>query len=319
MNIPSISVNNDNGFTIVIDGEAFLVNLTHPQFERIKEVISKNDYESLGQILRGENDANSVLALSEKVRFDLANETVIVDGATYQSEFLTKKASQFLNFGVSLQPLKNFVSKLFQNVSKAAIDELLLFLEKTNLPLSDDGDFYAYKMTLKNGWDAHTGKSVYYEVGTTVEMPRNQVCDDRRKTCSAGLHFCSKDYLPSAYYNTERCILLKINPAHVVSIPYDYNNSKGRACEMTVVEEINIDKVSHLFKTNNPTYTDDEDEDVYYNQAVWDSLYDDLNGDDEDDEGDCCNDEDECDCDHQEIENHIFISKGEQVNKPELD
>lgn len=311
MNIPSISVNNDNGFTIVIDGETFLINLTHPQFERIKEVISKNDYESLGQILRGESDVNSVLALSEKVRFDFGNETIIVDGVTYKSEFLIKKALQFLNLGVSLQPLKNFVSKLFQNVSKAAIDELLLFLEKTNLPLSDDGDFYAYKMTKLNNWDWFSGRSVYYEVGATIKMPRNQVCDDRRRTCAAGLHFCSKDYLPSAYSNTNRCILLKINPTHVVSIPYDYNNSKGRACEMTVVEEVNMDTIRHLFEAKSPTYTDYEDDD--YDSAAPEEVWNDICGGIYEDE------DEEDDYDHQEMENHIFLSNDGEVKKPELD
>ena len=78
-----------------------------------------------------------------------------------------------------------------------------------------------------------------------VEMERNRVDDDKDNTCSKGLHFCSLDYLN--HFGGERIVILKINPRDVVSIPNDYNDSKGRACRYEIVDEIEKDKADEAF------------------------------------------------------------------------
>ena len=69
-------------------------------------------------------------------------------------------------------------------------------------------------------------------------MPRNQVNDDKNQTCSEGLHFCSQEYLGS--FGGDRVMILKINPKDVVSIPSDYNRSKGRACRYEIIAELGV-------------------------------------------------------------------------------
>ena len=70
-------------------------------------------------------------------------------------------------------------------------------------------------------------------------MERNQVDDDQNQTCSTGLHFCSQEYLN--HFGGARTVIVKINPRDVVSIPNDYNNSKGRACRYEVIGELGVD------------------------------------------------------------------------------
>ena len=77
-------------------------------------------------------------------------------------------------------------------------------------------------------------------VGDTLSMPRNAVDEDKNRTCSAGLHFCSYSYLP--HFGGERIVVVKINPRDVVAIPADYNNAKGRTCRYEVVEELAVEK-----------------------------------------------------------------------------
>jgi hypothetical protein len=67
-------------------------------------------------------------------------------------------------------------------------------------------------------------------------MERNAVDDNKDVTCSAGLHFCSRSYLD--HFGGDRIMILKINPADVVSIPSDYNDAKGRACRYEVIGEL---------------------------------------------------------------------------------
>lgn len=137
-------------------------------------------------------------------------------------------------------PLLAFIGRLMRNPSKASAAELIGFLEKNDLPITVDGYFMAYKMVRADYSSIHDRKFMN-KVGTWVEMPRDAVDGDRDRTCSTGLHFCSKEYLTSygsSNPETDRVLLLKIDPADVVSIPSDYNNAKGRACRYFIQADI---------------------------------------------------------------------------------
>jgi hypothetical protein len=110
-------------------------------------------------------------------------------------------------------------------------------LEKNNLPITPDGYFLAYKKVRANYLDVHSG-TMDNSPGRVVEMPRNKVDDNQNNTCSHGLHFCSEGYLK--HFGGERTVIVKINPADVVSIPNDYNQTKGRACRYEVIGEVGV-------------------------------------------------------------------------------
>ena len=76
---------------------------------------------------------------------------------------------------------------------------------------------------------------------------RSQVNDNPNQTCSTGLHFCSQNYL--GHFSGARVMILKINPRDVVSIPTDYDFSKGRCCRYEVIGEIGNDgeKIDNAF------------------------------------------------------------------------
>lgn len=217
--------------------------------------------------------------------------TVQFSGQEYPlEEAITKRIVKMHGEGFDATPLINFLENLYNNPSKTAVDELFLFLDATELPITQDGHFIAYKVVSKDYLDIYTGK-ISNKIGDTVEMPRFAVDDKRNNTCSSGLHFCSKDYLAhygSTKQETDRCVLVKINPADVVSIPSDYNNAKGRTCKYVVVGEMNdsdwrkvlserdynqrcvVDDYGDDFEY--PEYDSDEDEDQssrdYYNDAA---------------------------------------------------
>ena len=72
-------------------------------------------------------------------------------------------------------------------------------------------------------------------------MDRNLVDDNPESHCSSGLHFCSESYLQSFGGASNPVMILKINPADVVSIPTDYNGAKGRCMKYEVVAEVDGD------------------------------------------------------------------------------
>jgi hypothetical protein len=136
-----------------------------------------------------------------------------------------------------IEPMVNFMENLMTNPSKRAVTELYGFLEKNNLPITPDGHFLAYKKVRNDYLDIHSG-TMDNSVGKIVEMERNEVDDNKDQTCSTGLHFCSQEYLPHFGGYESRVVIVKINPADVVSIPSDYNNAKGRACRYEVIGEV---------------------------------------------------------------------------------
>lgn len=142
--------------------------------------------------------------------------------------------------GFNIEPMKKFLSNLLRNPSSSAVEELYDFIQQAELPITEDGCFIAYKIVKDDYMDIYTG-TIDNSVGAVVSMPRFKVDDNRKSTCSSGLHFCSKGYLDkygSNQRDSDRVVLVKINPKDVVSIPIDYQNAKGRCCSYTVISDI---------------------------------------------------------------------------------
>jgi hypothetical protein len=174
------------------------------------------------------------------------------------------------------------------NPSKRAVDELYTFLEHRALPVTDNGNFLAYKAVRADYTDKYSGKFLN-TIDSVLEMPRNKVDDNKENGCSYGFHAGSVDYAKDFMDRDGHLMLVEINPADVVSIPTDCQFQKLRTCKYKVVGEYEID-------LNDPVYASrfqtDQDDDV----DVWN---------DEDDDDGCCNcsecdycsiDCDDCNC-----------------------
>jgi hypothetical protein len=179
-----------------------------------------------------------------------------------------------IELGLDLDPIKKFLAKLSLNPSYRAVGELYQFLEMCNLPITSEGNFRAYKRVNSNWTDMHTG-TINNSVGQVVTMPRNEVDDDFNNGCSRGLHFGSKEYFGQSGFGNgdHRLIIVEIDPQNVVSVPKEYNFSKGRCCEYVVIEEV-IDQGfnlpnSYVNTTPPQDFEDDVDNDDYEEEQEW--------------------------------------------------
>jgi len=226
--------------------------LREKKFDEVERLSVKNVVNEF--VLKTENespDGFSVRIHNGEVMYRWKNQPETVLHNT-----MTDRVIRMAQEGYDVAPLINFMSNLLSNPSKTAVDELYLFLEATELPITSDGHLIAYKIVRDNYTSIHDPE-FRNDVGTVVEMPRNAVCDDRNKTCSYGLHFCSKAYLSSygsTDRSTDRVVLVKINPADVVSIPSDYNNAKGRASKYLIWKDIT--ETDWRTKLSQADYTD---------------------------------------------------------------
>lgn len=133
--------------------------------------------------------------------------------------------------GKSPNPILRFYERLQKNPSSRSVNQLFPFLEKLNIPITDDGCFLAYKSVRDNYMDAHSG-TINNKPGTTVKLPRNLVSDDPREACHFGLHVGATGYTSNF---SQRRVICKVDPEHVVCVPYDSGQEKMRVCEYKVI------------------------------------------------------------------------------------
>ncbi len=218
--------------TVVIDGKPHTIAKTHLTYTKVVDAIKANDWDAVKQII----DPVKVVLNYGQGNVSIQGSQMFWKGELFAGSLATRMIAM-LEEGFDISPMVNFMENLMLNPSKRAVDELYGFLEKNNLPITPDGHFLAYKRVRENYFDCHTG-TMDNSPGRIVEMERNKVDDNKDNTCSQGLHFCSQEYLKS--FGGARTVIVKINPRDVVSIPSDYNNSKGRACRYEVIGELGV-------------------------------------------------------------------------------
>lgn len=237
MSFPYI-IQGDN-VVVVVDNKPYTINKTHIGYQKLIDAIKSNDWDSVRDLV----EPKKVVIKYGDGYVTIEHGQLFWKGEVLHTS-LAVRMVQMLEEGFPIDPLVKFMHNLMENPSKRAVDELYGFLEKNNLPITPDGHFLAYKKVRDNYFDVHSG-TMDNSIGRVVAMERNQVDDNKDNTCSKGLHFCSQEYLSS--FTGERTVILKINPRDVVSIPSDYNNSKGRCCLYEVVGEIAQDKTEQAF------------------------------------------------------------------------
>lgn len=222
-----------NNVTVYLDGEPVVVSNGTAQYDLVIKALASGDLQGVRDAI---NVRQSVVNLSlGKIVLD--GTTLVYDGRPLHGALVNRILGVVKDAG-NAGPLLLFLENLMENPSKRAVDELYGFLEACDLPITVDGHFLAYKKVRSDYLSIHDGKTDN-SIGAKPSMPRNAVNEDKDQTCSTGLHFCSKSYLPQfggGYGN--RVAVVKINPRDVVSIPSDYNNAKGRACTYEIVGEV---------------------------------------------------------------------------------
>ena len=227
MTMPFIMGN--NAITIMFEGNTHTLAKGDSNFQALYEAIKAKDWESIPDLL---TPAKAFAAYCGEL-IAIVDGEILYNGSPLHNT-LTTRILAMMEDGFDAQPMILFLEKLMQNPSMRAVNELYGFLEASALPITEDGDFLAYKKVRADFLDYYSG-TMDNSVGQVLKMPRNMVNEDKNETCSYGLHFCSLNYLPHYHGGQGHVVIVKVNPADVVAVPADYNNSKGRACGYEIV------------------------------------------------------------------------------------
>jgi hypothetical protein len=247
----------DRGVTVFVDGKPRMFSTTHPSYANIRNAVEAGDDHLVRELV----DVKANVAKVSLGRVQIMDNTIMVAGREVTGTLVERILEMVSRGSSAVDGYVKFLDNMMLNPSSTAVKELYLFIESCDLPITADGHFLAYKRVRSDFKDLHSG-TFDNSVGTTPTMDRNEVDDNRDHHCSQGLHFCSYSYLPSfGGGNGDQVVVVKINPANVVSIPSDYDNAKGRTWTYEVVDVINDwvnDRITPFFTDE---YSDDEDED----------------------------------------------------------
>ncbi|WPK37699.1 rIIB lysis inhibitor [Escherichia phage AV124] len=178
------------------------------------------------------------IAAKAEVAIDLGPDMKLLDGVLYwhgikQESGIARRIVSDIETGKFDNRYVEFMRKLMLNPSYKSVEMLYDFLEHNKFEILENGNILAYKglKRTENGpRDWFTGLVPNW-ANTTVTMPRNMVEDDPTKACSQGLHIASKEYARD-YGNV---VEVSVDPADIVSVPYNYNNKKCRCCRYEVL------------------------------------------------------------------------------------
>jgi hypothetical protein len=258
-----------SGFiTVVLDGERHSINAGNGMFSKALEAYKVNDWDAFIGCVNPTIRLKSLYASYEGIEVKDGN-LYVFDEPVHST--LANRVLSFLEAGLDCVHLFKFILKLNLNPSKRAVDELYTFLEHRALPITDNGNFLAYKAVREDYTDKYTGKFLN-TIDAVLEMPRNKVDDDKNVGCSYGFHAGTVEYAKDFMGREGHLMIVEINPADVVSIPTDCQFQKLRTSKYKVVGEYEIDLTDPLYASRFET---DQDGDV----DLWD--------DDSDDEV-CC-------------------------------
>jgi hypothetical protein len=275
-----VSVGNESSVTAFIDGEMYVANQDHKNWDQIVAGITSGDE----SVVRLFDPAEEVAKRFERLtdRISVANGKVYFDG-DHVDNAITDHILRMLEADEDFMSLVNFMDKLYQNPEQHSREQLYGWIKaRPSITITSDGDLIAYKGlysetdedgTLYKSW--HSGSAIVngewfndqqipQRIGDTVEMPRSQVEFNPYEGCSTGLHAGTFDYARS--YGNSR-VKVAINPRDVVSVPTEHNEAKIRVCRYVVIdvadEEVKA-PVWNVVPIDGPTFEDDEDELPFY-------------------------------------------------------
>jgi hypothetical protein len=228
MTIPYIKT--DTGLTAIVNGQAFTITDDNASFRQVFDAIVNGESEDTVEEL-----FNQALAIRRYMGGE--SNGITVEGGTvyYNGEevhnVVADRIVEFMSNDLPCEPLVKFLERLLANPSRRATKELYTFLQHKSLPITDDGHFLAYKGVRDDYTDVYSGKFTN-QPGSVNEMPRQAVDDDFRVGCSYGFHVGSLEYA-TTFGN--RTVIVKVDPADVVSVPEDCECQKVRTAKYEVV------------------------------------------------------------------------------------
>jgi hypothetical protein len=242
-----------DAITVVFDGKVYTVQAGTPQYHGLRDCIFREDWAAISK------HVSMTGALQQWLgdKFVVQGEQISYEGSLLPTA-ISQRIWTMAGAGESPGPLFAFYERLAKNPSYRSVQQLWDFLAHAGIPLEPDGTFLAYKGVRADFLDAHSA-TFSNEPGAVLRMPRNQISDDAEQACHIGFHVGALIYAKGF---SERVVICRVDPEHVVCVPRDSSMQKMRVCEYTVVGNwINPDEQlpSTVYTASAPTDAEEDE------------------------------------------------------------
>ena len=249
-------MNKNINYIITGNAATFIIMMTDGSISR--KTLSRDNilYPKIIEFLSSP-DFSEITPESFLEKFEVVHSTPNIEGLDYVNDAyyfdgkllpkaLSDKICSIKERGLPFEAFEAFLGRVMSNPSAISITNLYDFLEYRELPITADGYFLAYKGIDTDGYSVRgnlntivnegtvdsKGRILNTDFGKRVSVDRNQVDDDRTNGCSFGLHVGSFNYA-RGWGST--LILVKVDPADVVSVPSSDRFQKCRVCAYTPI------------------------------------------------------------------------------------
>ena len=224
------------GVSLVVRGRPYHISSTDPHYnELLCAIKNKLSEDEIHDIINA--TARKIEEAARLTPNMVYNGGVVKYRGMPMRGYAVEKLVNLIHTNEDARPLAMFLDRLQENPSRQTVEDLYSFLEYGKIPITERGTFLAYKAVRSDWKDIHSG-TFDNSIGAVLSMPRNMVDDRRERTCSNGFHVCSFEYLPHFAHADGHVVICEVDPADVVSIPADYNNTKMRVSSYKVIGEI---------------------------------------------------------------------------------
>jgi hypothetical protein len=276
----------EDSITIFWEGKPYTIRKDNANFSAVKQALLDARYDDVGGLL----DIKKAVEDFVEGDIEVRDEVVYYKGHRLHG-VVVDKLLEMLRAGLKdSAPLTNFISRLQANPSANSVNELYSFLSYKSLSTTPEGKVLGYKGVQSDYWsttgNADTivlqGKTnerhqILNEVGSTIEVARRCVDDNKDNHCSFGLHVGSYDYANSWAGQDGRLLVVEFDPEDAVSVPTDCNFQKLRVSKYRVVSDISDTRKElnkPVYEANKPIYGSNDDvndfvEDYDEEESVW--------------------------------------------------
>ena len=265
------------GFTLAGDGTLHIhmngvskaVRPDAAGYASVLAAVREKNWDFVANLL---NPLKDIEALDD--RFEVVHGVVVIthdDGETFDvPSVLGDEIMRYADMGLPVDRLIKFAKNLDENPSRSAVQGLYGWIKQTNLTLTEDGHFIAYK-GLRSDWTDHKTGTFDNSPGETVKMKRNQCDEDADNPCSQGLHVATYDYAHRHYGGgSKHVVAVKVNPKDVVAVP-NTENQKMRCCKYLVLEESFAEMGSPTYPAPVDVGDSNHEEDTCYGCGMFES------------------------------------------------
>ena len=269
---------NDNHWTVVLGGQPHQFDHTHPEYTGLCECVMAGDADEFVNLI----NTGTVIENWSDGNFEFRDGFLYYENEQVASQ-PTERIINMIKNSWDYKPMLAYLDRLYQNVSNRAVHESYTWCSNKGLPITDDGMLIGYKgvslysgedrfdnlgrpLTEGDHVDKYTGTSFRNNIGDECSMNRRGVSDNCNDGCASGLHVGTYEYAENWAGTNGVVVLVKFDPADIVSVPTDCQYSKMRVSKYTVVSVARE-------QLEEEVYTEDEYDEYDESEEIYDDIF----------------------------------------------